>query len=167
MLKELEIIETDTLVFTEIVAFKKEISNPMTMKKEMDKLIERLGKKGHTHCNKVITKVIGRDKKKKTITIQIMVPITESHNIQGFFKKYESYFFIDQYTLKESIKISIPNDMNEFKRAVDLFVKYAKASNVNEIDLNKNHIIEIAKVDMNGTVVGFDLHMEKTYKEEK
>ncbi|WP_100332612.1 hypothetical protein [Bacillus xiapuensis] len=165
-LEELEIIETEALVFKEIVAFQKEISNPMVMKKEMDQLIGRLSKNGHKHCHKVITKVIGRNEKKKTITLQIMVPISDSHYIQRFLDKYDDYFFMDHYKLGKSIKISIPNDMNEFKRAVDQFVKYAHASHVNEMDLGSNPIIEIAKVDMNGTIVGFDLHMEKITEEE-
>lgn len=161
ILNEIKVLEIETQVFQNLVVFKKEIANPLLMKKEMDKLIERLGKYGHKHCHKVITKVIERNEEKKTIILQIMVPIGDATNINMFLDVYDQYTFIDKYTLKDSICISISNNMKDFKRAVEKFVEYADVLNVNELDFKKNHIIEIAKVDTNGIVIGFDLHMEK------
>lgn len=164
--KKLDLVESKAQYFYHIVAFKKEIFNPLLMKKEMDKLIERLGRSGFRHNNRVITKIIDRKPDKKTIVLQIMVPIVDPQNIHLFFDQYEQYFFIPEYFLDESISISIANDMEEFKKAVNQFVQYANLSDVNDIDFKNNHIIEIAKVDVNGNVIGFDLHMEKIKKED-
>lgn len=161
ILSEMKVLEIETQVFQNLVVFKKEIANPLLMKKEMDKLIKRLGKYGHKHCHKVITKVIERNEEKKTITLQIMVLIEDATNIKAFLDVYDQYTFVYKYILKDSICISISNNMEDFKRAVGKFVEYADALTVNELDFKKNHIIEIAKVDMNGTVIGFDLYMEK------
>lgn len=160
--KTIELFELDKIVFENLVCFEKELANPQIMKKEMDQLIRRLGKHKIQHTNRVITKVIQHHKERKTILMQIMVPIAAANDIDFFLADYDvEYFFIEEYMLKESIKASIPNDMNEFKRAVNAFVHYANVNDVNDLDFKNNHIIEIAKVDMHGTILGFDLHMEK------
>ncbi|MFA9555706.1 hypothetical protein ACERII_00150 [Evansella sp. AB-rgal1] len=164
-IKELKVQEYPQQVFQHIISFTKEMNNPMLMKKEMDKLIERLGRKGHKHKHRVITKVLARNEEMKTLTLQIMVPLKENYDVTLFLKDHEEYELINEYYIKDSLKISIPNDMNEFKRAVNTFVNYYKDTNINELDLKNNHIIEIAKVDAFGTVIGFDLHLE-TEKEE-
>lgn len=157
---ELDIVHLEPLVFQDIVYFVKEISNPMGMKSEMDSLIRRLDKFHHKHQNRVITKVISKQEDKKTITMMIMVPIDDRSNIEHFLEAYDQYAFQDNFVIKDSLKISIPNDMEEFKKAVHTFVEYSNHSDVNEIDLSNNHIIEVSKVDYNGNIVGFDLHME-------
>lgn len=165
--KELIIVETDKLVFANVVSFSKEISNPMIMKKEMDQLIERLGKYKIKHCHKVITKVVDRNENKKTIVLKIMVPVADRNGLEDFLDQYKQYIFSESYNMNSSVRISIPNDMNEFKRAVEKFVEYSNLSNVNDLNLKENHIIEVAKVDLKGNVIGFDLHMEKSLRGEE
>lgn len=157
-----EPVEVDNIVFEKLIVFKKELGNPQVMKKEINQLIRRLNKYKIKHRHRVITKVIKHDREKKTISIQILLPVTCENNIQTFLSDYDGYYyFLNKYSLKQSILISIPNEMNAFKRAVDVFVQYENMNDVYDLDIKNNHIIEIAKVDIHGTILGFDLHIEK------
>lgn len=160
-LADKEIVELDAIVFTDLIVFQKEIANPLLMKQEMDKLIRRLGKYKYKHHHKVITKVLKRNEIKKTINILIMVPIVKDYDLTPFLEQYDQYSYVEEFILKKSSKISIPNDMDEFKRAVQSFIHYSEANEIKDLDLKNNPIIEVAKVDTSGTIIGFDLHMEK------
>lgn len=159
-IKEEYIEEIDEIKISNLVIFQKEISNPMLVKKEIDNLIHRLKKFGCRHTHRVITKVLSRNEQKRTITLQIMVPVIDAEKIDLFIKKYQEYRFLETFQLNQSLKISIPNETEAFKKAVNTFVQYSDVKDINGFGKD-NHVIEIAKVDVHGTVIGFDLHLER------
>ncbi|MFS8651088.1 MAG: hypothetical protein FWJ66_04125 [Caldibacillus sp.] len=164
--RELEVVECGAIIFEHLLRFRKEIDNPLVIKKDMDLLIKRLKKKGYYHTNRVITRVLEKDSRKKTIKLEIIVPVVKDKDLMDFIAEYPQYEYVEKYIMPESIKISIANDPEQFQQAVQKFTEYAKLNDQEKLDLQKNHIIEIAKIDLNGNVVAFDLHMEKISKEE-
>lgn len=160
--KNIKLLSCNDISFERLICFKEEVANPQMMKNKLNQLIWRLDRHKIKHRHRVITKVLRHYKERKTILMQIMVPLVVQANPDSFMADYDGeYFFLRGYNLGESIKISIANDMNDFKSAVEAFVRYKNMNNVSDLDFKNNHIIEIAKIDTNGMILGFDLHMEK------
>ncbi|MFZ5354006.1 MAG: hypothetical protein ACOZCL_14975 [Bacillota bacterium] len=158
---ELKVIEEEIKVFENLIYFEKEVSNPRVMKNEIDALVDKLSQMKILHTHRVISRVISKDLIKKTVNMLIMIPIKDAAGVERFLQKHGQYGFMPKYELRESYRISIPNDMTDFRKAVEKFVEYSNSDSINSFDLKNNHVIEIAKIDMGGNVLGFDLHLEK------
>lgn len=133
------------------------------MKRNIDKLVDILNKMKINHKNKVITKVISRNNIKKTITMRIHIPVLKSDNIKTFLEKYPMYEYKNQFIIKKGYCISISNNMQDFKKAVELFMSKmseGKAVDLQKYDVSNNNIIEVSRIGYDGTVLGFDLYME-------
>lgn len=149
--------------FKDLICFKSEITNPQEMKKNIDKLVNLLNKMKIYHKNEVISKVIDKNSIKKTVTIQIYIPIQKSKNIDAFFYKYPAYKYQKEFIIKRGYWISISNNMEEFKKAVGLFISKMnneESINVQNYDVSNNSIIEVSRIGYDGAVLGFDLYME-------
>ena len=155
----------ESISFELLISFENEISNPIQIKKQIDKLIAILNKIDIRHRNKVISKVIKKDLIKKTITMKIYIPITNNEKITEFLKDYPMYQYEKVFNIKKGYYISISNNMYDFKKAVELFMckmNNTKEADVNSYDVsNNNNIIEVANIGYDGTVLGFDLYLEK------
>jgi hypothetical protein len=149
-------------VFDHLICFEREITNPNLIKKNMDELVNVLNKMQVGHKNRVITKVIGRDKIKKTVTMRIYIQVNDETKIDKFIEKYPMYKYVDKFIIEKGYLISISNSMEEFKQAVELFMNEVKHDNngLDNYDVSNNSVIEVSRIGYDGTVLGFDLYME-------
>lgn len=148
--------------FEYLIYFEKEISNPNLIKRSLDDLVNKLNKTQVGHKNRVITKVIGRDKLKKSVTMRIYIEVDDKTKIDEFIEQYEMYKCLDKFTIEKGYMISISNNMEEFKQAVNMFMSEVKNDNsgLDNYDVSNNNIIEVSRISYDGTVLGFDLYME-------
>lgn len=150
-------------IFNNLICFEKEIINPKEMKKSIDKLVDLLNNMKIIHKNKVITKVIDKNKIKKTITMKIHIQVENTENIKDFIDKYPRYEYKKSFIIKKGYLISISNNMDQFKKAVKLYMKKTNNNSHEDIenyDVCNNNIIEVSRIGYDGTVLGFDLYME-------
>ncbi|ADH60235.1 hypothetical protein Tmath_0471 [Thermoanaerobacter mathranii subsp. mathranii str. A3] len=154
----------DGIKFENLIYFEKEVVNPISIQQEVRKLIDRLKDGGIFYKNRLITKVIEKDITKKTVTMRIMieVEISEGSGIYNFLKNYPQYRYLEDFSIGKSYSISISNDVEEFKNAISLLISKidSDVKDINNYDLSKNNIIEIARIDYDGNVIGFDLFLE-------
>ena len=156
------IIRDSREIFNDLVCFEKEVANPRVIKSELDKLVERLNKNAVGHKNRVITNVIKRDNVKKTVTMKINVEVRDKTNIDNVLDRYPQYQYLPQYIIKEGYLISISNNMEDFNKAIHMLMKQVKKDfNIEEYDFSKNSLIEVSKIGYDGSVLGFDLFLEK------
>ena len=92
--RELEVVECGAIIFEHLLRFRKEIDNPLVIKKDMDLLIKRLKKKGYYHTNRVITRVLEKDSRKKTIKLEIIVPVVKDKDLMYFIAQYPQYEYV-------------------------------------------------------------------------
>lgn len=157
------IVNNDDTLFVDLICFQSEVTNPQQMKKEIDKLVDILNKMKIKHKNKVITKVIGKNVVKKTMTMKIHIPIITNENVHKISEKYPMYKYQKEFLIKKGYMISISNDMAEFKKAVELFISKTnnnENADIQNYDVSNNNIIEVSKIGYDGSVLGFDLYME-------
>lgn len=158
-MEDLNVIQEKATVFKNLIGFRREISNPSTIKREIDLLLRRLGRANALHANKVITKVMDRNIERRTVDMQIMLPLKGTSGIDELIGENE-YFYIDKYEISQSYRISIPNDPNQFKRAAEYFLQLSTGDGLDKFDAGRQHIIEVARIDLYGSTLGFDLYLE-------
>lgn len=81
------IFETEDLIFENLLLFEREVTQPQIVKKEIDDVMPKLRKIGVNHKNTVISKVIQTNPVKKTMTVQIRIPIEINEQLPDFFVK--------------------------------------------------------------------------------
>lgn len=69
------ISETENIVFEDLLFFEHEVTRPQIVKQEIDAVMPKLRKLGINHKNIVISKVVHTNLIKKTMTIQLRIPI--------------------------------------------------------------------------------------------
>lgn len=147
-------------VFEDLIAFRKEVANPKGMKREIDTLLSRMGRLNAIHSNRVITKIMGRKALKHIVDMQIMLPLKKKTGINAILESYSNYFYINKYKINKSYHIRISNDQQQFRKAVEKFLKISNGEGLNKFSSNRQHIIEVARIDFYGNTLGFDLYME-------
>ena len=73
--RELEVVECGAIIFEHLLCFRKEIDNPLVIKKDMDLLIKRLKKKGYYHTNRVIKRLLKRIPEKRPSNWKLSSPL--------------------------------------------------------------------------------------------
>ncbi|MBO0481267.1 hypothetical protein [Candidatus Enterococcus courvalinii] len=144
------------------IGFCKEVSTPQQIKKEIDKLLKALRDSDISHKNIVVTKVCGRNTYKKTVTMEVQIVIDQLlENLHSVLDSH-NYILNNNVIIKAGLMISIPNDMEKFNQAIKAFMKMETNENVqiNQYNVQANHIIEVSHIAYDGTVMGFDLYLE-------
>ena len=158
----MDILETDGINLEPIIGFTKIISDITQVKKEMDRMIRTLRRYKIYHNGIAVSKVLNKNVEKKTIEIQVGVLINNDEKEEQFLKEnsqYEKFSF----KISNAYKISINNSQEQFKKAVLLFMEKQNMAtdDINKYDLKNNPIIELSHITHDGTVIGFDLYLEK------
>ncbi|MGL5972841.1 MAG: hypothetical protein ACRCZK_03925 [Oscillospiraceae bacterium] len=97
--------------------------------------------------------------------MQVSLLIKNLDDIDGFIMEHPMYSIINDFTIQQGYRISISNNMDDFKSAINLFVQKANedCTDVNSFDLSNNPIIEVSKIAYDGSILGFDLYLENNY----
>lgn len=144
------------------INFKKQVSNPKQIGTEINHLIDKFKNFGINHKNLAVSRVVDKNSLRKTMTIELSIIIEPNDRINDFLKKYPKYYLKSDLTIEAGYKISISNNMEAFKSAIDLLVSRINEDyqDANSMDLSQNPIIEVTKVAYDGSVLGFDLYLE-------
>lgn len=152
--------EAGGIGFSNLVGFTMEVAEPTAIKRRIDALLVRLAKAGARHSNRVITRVVHRDAVKRTVTMQAMLPLrgdTLAADVVCSDGVFEAF---PEYSIGPCLHASIPNDPRCFKQTVEEFLRRIQHGGLEDYDASRQHIIEVARIDMYGAVLGFDLYME-------
>ncbi|WP_073997515.1 hypothetical protein [Anaerococcus urinomassiliensis] len=150
-----ELVRTKKLNFEDLFFFEREVTQPQIIKKELDKIMPKLRKIGVEHKNIVISKVVGKNPTKKTMMIQIRVPISVNDKLSDFLKDYPQYELEKKFTIDEGVKLTITNNEKEFREGIKLLMNQRPG-----LDLSNNSIIEVSQISYYGDVIGFELFLE-------
>jgi len=157
----MQLVETKQIDLGAVICFIKEVSNANQIKAELERLVDKLKKSNIKHKNLTVTKVIDKNPVKKTVLMEVSVPIDANDAIGSFIETYPKYSSVACFKISSGYKISIPNNMNDFKAAVEMFLsKLNENPDLDSFDLYGNPIIEVAKIAHDGTILGFDLYLE-------
>jgi hypothetical protein len=158
---ELEIaVSNDRTVFENLASFSVEVANPLVLKRELDRLIAKLGRANAVHANRVVTRVLGKDKTRGVVDMQVMIPLRHPDAAESFFAANDRYTLVPEYSIGPSYRISIPNDQALFRQAAEKFLQMGSGTGLAQFDATRQHIIEVSRIDLYGNVLGFDLYME-------
>ncbi|WP_296143190.1 hypothetical protein [uncultured Anaerococcus sp.] len=150
-----ELVRTERLNFEDLFFFEREVTQPQIIKKELDMIMPKLRKIGIEHKNIVISKVVGKNPTKKTMLMQIRVPISINDGLSNFFKKHPQYELEKNFSINEGVKLAITNNENEFREGIKLLMKQRP-----DLDLSNNSIIELSHISYYGDVLDFELFLE-------
>lgn len=150
-----ELVKTRKLNFEDLFFFEREVTQPQIIKKELDMIMPKLRKIGIEHKNIVISKVVGKNPTKKTMTIQIRVPISVNEEMSNFLNEYPQYELEKNFSIEEGVKLAISNNENEFREGIKLLMNQRP-----ELDLSNNSIIEVSHISYYGDVIDFELFLE-------
>lgn len=142
-------------IFENLLFFEREVPNPQIVKREIDSIMPKLRKIGVKHKNIVISKVINTNSTKKTMLMQIRIPINESHQLAQFFEDNPQYILESSFVIKKGVKIIIDNNEREFHNGIKLLMARRP-----DFDMSQNHIIELSHISFDGKVLGFELFLE-------
>lgn len=153
------IFETDGVMFQNLLFFEREVINPSAIKKELDTMMTKLRKIGVAHKNIVISKVIQVNRTKKTMIMQVRVPIDMNDQLMQFLYEYPQYKLESFFMIRKGLKLIVSNDEEDFSSGIQQLMKLRQG-----IDMSNNPIIELSRISFDGRVLGFELFYEDDNK---
>lgn len=158
----MEILKTKGICLEPIIGFTKTVSSIVQIKREMDRMITTLRKYKIYHEGTAVSEVLRKNIEKKTIEMRAGVLISDEEKGADFLEKNPQYKMFS-FRINNGYKISIDNSETQFKEAVLLFMEKQNMTtdDINQYDLKNNPIIEVSHITHDGSVIGFDLYLEK------
>lgn len=152
------IIETNEIVFENLLFFEREVTQPQIVKRELDTIMPKLRKIGVNHKGIVISKMVKTDHVKKTMVMQMRMPIDTSQQteqLQQFFLNNPQYSLESGFTIKKGVKIVITNSEQDFRAGIQQLMERRP-----DFNMVHNPIIELSHISFDGKVLGFELFLE-------
>lgn len=149
------IIDTEEIVFENLLFFEREVAKPQIIKREIDMIMPNLHKIGVNHKNIVISKVIDTNPVKKTIRMQMRIPIEVNDNLEQFLEEHPQYMMEPSFTIAKGVKLAISNSEQEFRAGILQLMEKRP-----DFDMSHNPIIELSHISFDGRVLEFELFLE-------
>ena len=149
------LVETEEMIFNNLLFFEREVARPQTIKREIDMLMPRLHKIGVQHKNIVISRVIKNNHVKKTMLMQIHMPIDVNASLLEFIDENPRYSLENNFSIGKGLKLVISNNEDEFRDGINQLMKRRP-----DFDMSKNPIVEMSHISYDGTVMSFELFLE-------
>lgn len=150
------ISETENIVFEDLLFFEREVTRPQIVKQEIDAVMPKLRKLGINHKNIVISKVVHTNLIKKTMTIQLRIPIEVNERLFDFFRENQQYKLEKSFVIHKGIKLEISNNERDFHAGIQQLMDLRPG-----FDMSNNLIIEMSRISYDGRVLGFELFLEE------
>ncbi len=149
------ISDTEAVVFDNLLFFEREVTRPQIVKQEIDIIMPKLRKIGVNHKNIVISKVIRTDPIRKTMTVQIHIPLKTNERLKQFFCDNLQYTLEHSFVIQKGVKLVISNSEREFRAGIQRLMELRPG-----FDMKNNPIIELSHISFDGRVLGFELFLE-------
>lgn len=147
--------DTADTVFENLLFFEREVPQPQIVKQEIDTLMPKLRKIGINHKNIVISKVVRTNPVKKTMLMQMRMPIDVNDQLDQFLADNPQYALEPSFTIKKGVKLVISNNEQDFRNGIQQLMSQRPG-----FDMSQNPIIEMSRISFDGKVMGFELFLE-------
>ena len=147
--------DTDSTTFENLLFFEREVAQPQIVKWEIDVLMPKLRKIGINHKNIVISKVVQTNPVKKTMLMQIRMPIDVNEQLDQFLADNPQYSLEPSFAIKKGLKLVITNNEQDFRNGIQRLMSQRPG-----FDMSQNPIIEMSRISYDGKVMGFELFLE-------
>lgn len=150
------ISETEDMIFDNILFFEREVTQPQIVKREIDVVMLKLRKIAVNHKNIVISKVVQTNPTKKTMTMQLRIPIEVNEQLLDFFRENPQYEFEQSFVIQKGVKLVISNNEQDFRAGIRQLMELRPG-----FDISSNPIVELSRISYDGRVLGFELFLEE------